>query len=130
MDGSESINRMTGQVIGAAIKVHSAWGPGLLEHTYRKCLAYELKKSGLEVQQEIYLDLKYDELLIVGAYRLDLLVENALIVEVKAIEKILPVHHAQLLTYLKLGRKSVGLLLNFNSPRLVDGLKRLVNDLT
>jgi GxxExxY protein len=130
MNGTEQINNLTGQVISAAIRVHTTLGPGLLEHTYRKCLAYELGKLAIRVEKEVPLDLKYDDLVVLGAYRLDLVIEDMIIVEVKAIEKILPVHHSQLLTYLRLGNKSVGLLLNFNTPRLVDGLKRLVNNIS
>jgi GxxExxY protein len=129
MDGSDRINELTGRTIGSAIRIHTRLGPGLLEHTYRRCLAFELRKEGLRVDEEVALDLRYDELLVLGAYKIDLLVENILVVEIKAIEKITPVHHSQVLTYLKLGKKSIGLLINFNALRLTDGLKRFVNTL-
>lgn len=129
MDGSDEINALTGRVIGAAIKVHTTLGPGLLEHTYRRCLAFEIRKVGLRVAEEVPLNLTYDGLFVLGAYKLDLLVEDLLVVEVKAVEKLHPVHHAQILTYLKLGEKPIGLLLNFHAERLPDGLKRFVNKL-
>ena len=128
MDGT-IINGLTGKVIGAAIKIHTRLGPGLLEHTYRRCLAYELEKLGLKVCQEVTLDLRYDNLLVLGAYKLDLLVDDILVVEIKAVEKLQPVHHAQMITYLKLGRKPIGLLINFHAVRIADGLKRFVNHL-
>ena len=129
MDGSDEVNELTGRVIGFAIKVHSKLGPGLLEHTYRRCLAYEIRRAGLRVAEELPLDLTYDGLFVLGAYKLDLLVEDLLVVEVKAVEKLHPAHHAQILTYLKLGKKPIGLLLNFHAVRLPDGLKRFVNKL-
>lgn len=128
MEGT-TINDLTGKVIGAAIKVHTRLGPGLLEHTYRRCLAFELEKRQLTVCQEVTLDLKYDDLLVLGAYKLDLLVENTLVVEIKAVEKLQPVHHSQVITYLKFGNKPIGLLINFHAVRIADGLKRFVNRL-
>jgi GxxExxY protein len=128
MDGSERINRWTEIVIGQAIKVHTRLGPGLLEHVYRKCLAYEIAKAGLRVVSEVSVSLAYDELRIETAYRLDILVENTIIVEVKAVEKVLPVHHSQLLTYLKLDCKPIGIFFNFNAKRLSEGIKRIVNN--
>ena len=127
MDGSDNINALTGTAIGGAIRVHTRLGPGLLEHTYRRCLSHELRKAGLKVEEEVSLDLNYDDLQVCGAYKLDLLVEDTLIIEIKAIEKLQPVHHSQVLTYLKLGRKPICLIINFNAARLSDGLKRFVN---
>ena len=129
MDGSAEINDISGAIIGAAIKVHSRLGPGLLEHAYRRCLEYELKRAELKVECELSVPLEYDDLIIPGAYRIDLLVEGIVIVEVKAIEAISPVHHSQVLTYLKLSRKPLGLLVNFNVTRVIDGTKRIVNNL-
>ena len=123
------INKWTDAILGAGFAVHSRLGPGLLEHVYKKCLASEIERKGLHVAAEVPVTLDYDRLRIEGAYRLDLLVENTVIVEVKAVEKVLPVHPAQLLTYLKLNSKPVGLFLNFNSKRLVEGIKRFVNKL-
>jgi GxxExxY protein len=125
----ESLDRITRIIITLAIKVHSRLGPGLLESVYRTCLIYELRKAGLQVAAEKTVPLFYDGLYLGDGYRLDLLVNNAVIVEVKAVEAVLPVHVAQLLSYLRLTDKRVGLLLNFNAPRLVQGLRRVVNRL-
>ena len=130
MDGSDDINKLTSRIIGAALKVHSKLGPGLLEHTYRRCLAHELRKAALRTEEEVLLDLLYDELLVVGAYKLDLLVEGCVVIEIKATEKLHQVHHDQVITYLRIGRKPVGLLINFHADRLTNGLKRFVNNLS
>jgi len=129
MNGTERINRLTDTIIASAIKVHTKLGPELLEHAYVKCLAYELEKTGLKVASEMPLSLEYEQLVVDAAYRIDILVEDAVIVEIKAVEKVLPVHHAQLLTYLKLFNKRVGLLLNFNVRILPNRIKRMVNNL-
>jgi len=129
MNGTERINRLTDTIIASAIKVHTKLGPELLEHAYVKCLAYELEKTGLKVASEMPLSLEYEQLVVDAAYRIDILVEDAVIVEIKAVEKVLPVHHAQLLTYLKPFNKRVGLLLNFNVRILPNGIKRMVNNL-
>jgi GxxExxY protein len=129
MDGSQQINNWTDMILNAAFAVHSRLGPGLLEHVYCKCLVYEIGKAGLRVRSELYIPLVYDKLLIEGAYRLDILVEETVIVEVKAVEKVHPIHHAQLLTYMRLAQKPVGLFFNFNEKRLIEGMKRMVNNL-
>jgi GxxExxY protein len=129
MDGSSELNDWSNVVIGAALTVHRKLGPGLLEHVYRSCLAHEVSKAGLKVESELMLALSYDELIIPAAYRLDLLVEGVIIIEIKAVEKVIPVHHAQLLTYLKLMNKPLGLFFNFNTPLLADGMKRMANRL-
>src|SRR5262245_11675995 len=113
MDGSDELNEWSNRAIGAALLVHRKLGPGLLEHVYRSCLAHEIGKAGLKVESELMLALGYDDLVIPAAYRLDLLVEGSIIIEVKAVEKVIPVHHAQLLTYLKLMKKPLGLFFNF-----------------
>jgi GxxExxY protein len=113
-------------VITAAMKVHSALGPGLLESAYEACLVYELRKAGLQVAVQTPLPVLYDSLRI--GYRIDLVVENLVIVELKSVDAIAPIHHAQLLSYMKLSGKSLGLLINFNVVHLKDGLKRLVID--
>ena len=118
----------SGVVIDAAMKVHSALEPGLLEGAYEACLAYEIRRRGLSVVTQAPLAIVYDGLRVDGAYRVDLLVDNEVIVEIKALSKILPVHHAQLLSYLRLSGHKVGLLINFHVPRLRDGLKRMVNN--
>jgi GxxExxY protein len=116
-------------IIGAAIKIHSALGPGLLESAYETCLVYELEKLRLRVQRQVCIPLRYEELSIDNGYRLDLLVENCVVLELKSIEKILPVHRGQLLSYLRLGGFKLGYLLNFNVPLMRDGITRLVNGL-
>ncbi len=125
--GSDELNGITYKVIGAALRVHSKLGPGLLEHAYRRCLAHEIRRAGLIAECEVWVTLEYEGLSVPEAYRMDLLVENQLVVEVKAVEKVHPVHHAQVLTYLKLGSKPVGLFFNFNAKRLPDDIKRLIN---
>jgi GxxExxY protein len=129
MDGSQELNELTGSIIRAAIKVHTKLGPGLLEHTYTRCLRYELEKAGHKVDSELLIDLDYEGLVIRGAYRIDIMVAGTVVVEVKSVKKVLPVHHSQVITYLKLSCKPVGLLINFNVPTLPDGLKRFVNGL-
>ena len=123
----ESIDGITRVIITMAIKVHSKLGPGLLESVYRTCLAHELRNAGLHVVAEQVVPVFYDELQLDDGYRLDLLINDVVIVEIKAVEKLLPVHVAQLLSYLRPTDKRVGLLLNFNVPRLVQGLRRVVN---
>jgi GxxExxY protein len=122
-------NELTERIIGAAIEVHRHLGPGLLESAYEECLCHELKLNGLEFKRQVGLPVCYKGLHLDCAYRLDLLVEDLVIVEIKAIDDLVPIHHAQLLTYLKAAGKRVGLLINFNVPMLKDGLKRVVNKL-
>jgi GxxExxY protein len=117
---------ITNSILNCAYLVHSRLGPGLLEKPYRVCLCHELRRAGLAIETEKLLPVEYDGLMIDLAYRLDILVEDAVIVEVKALEAILPVHEAQLLSYLKLSKKRVGLLLNFNVLHLRDGIRRRV----
>ncbi|MBM5575683.1 GxxExxY protein [Deefgea sp. CFH1-16] len=118
-------NALSQRVIGAAIEVHRHLGPGLLESAYQTCLAYELSQADLLVQQQLNLPLIYKGIQLDAAYRIDFLVENQLVLELKTVEKILPIHEAQLLSYLRLGDFSLGLLLNFHAPTLKDGIKRL-----
>ena len=115
------------EVISAAMAVHSALGPGLLESAYQGCLVYELRKRGRKVQQQLVLPVKYDGVTIDIGYRLDLLVDDSLIMELKAVDAVLPIHEAQLLSYLKLSGMKAGLLINFNVTHLRDGIKRMVN---
>ena len=112
-------------VVDAALAVHRNLGPGLLESAYQACLRLEIEKRGLQCQAEQELPLIYDGVTIAGAYRIDLLVEEQLLVELKVVEKLLPVHTAQLVTYLKLSGKRLGLLINFNVPLIRDGIKRV-----
>jgi GxxExxY protein len=122
------MNSISGAVVDGAMKVHSVLGPGLLESAYRACLAHGLRKRGINVQVEVPLPLFYDGLQLEVGYRMDLVVGDSIIVETKAISKILPVHQAQLLSYLKLSDKRVGLLINFHVRRLKDGITRMVNN--
>jgi GxxExxY protein len=116
-------------IIGAALKVHSAVGPGLLESAYETCLLYELEKQGLSVQRQVLIPIRYEELTIDNGYRTDLLVGGQVVVELKALETILPIHRAQLLSYLRLGGFKLGYLLNFNVAHMRDGIVRIVNGL-
>ncbi|PYJ15090.1 MAG: GxxExxY protein [Verrucomicrobia bacterium] len=113
-------------VIGCAIEVHRNLGPGLLESTYRQCLAYELSHAGLSFQMEVPLPVRYKETLLDCGYRIDLLVNGDLVVEAKSVETLLPIHHAQILTYMRLSKAPLGLLINFNVTKLQNGIKRFV----
>jgi GxxExxY protein len=121
------LSQLTERVIGCAITVHRATGAGLLESVYRACLATELRACGLRVETECSLPLFYKGDLLEGSFRADMIVENAVLVEVKAVEALAPIHHAQVITYLKLTGCPVGLLLNFNVPVLRQGIRRLVH---
>jgi GxxExxY protein len=114
-------------IIGAAIKVHSIVGPGLLESAYETCLVYELEKQGLPVSRQVSIPIRYEDLIIDNGYRVDLLVGEQIIVELKAVDAILPLHRGQLLGYLRLGGFKLGYLLNFNVTRMRDGIVRMVN---
>ena len=120
---------LSGQVIGAAMKVHSVLGPGLLEGTYEACLSYELRKRGHCVLNQLPLPVIYDGVQMELGYRLDLLIDDTMIIEVKAVTKMLPVHEAQILSYLRLSGYKLGLLINFHVPHLKDGIKRMVNQI-
>jgi len=127
MNTAESYNTLTSEIIASAIEVHRRLGPGLLESAYEACLVYELRKRGLKAFSQVGLPVIYDEVHLDVGYRIDVLVEDAVIIELKAVEKVIPLHEAQLISYLKLSGKKVGLLLNFNVTRLKDGIKRLAN---
>ena len=116
-------------IIGAAIKVHSTLGPGLLESAYEVCLGYELEKLRLRVHRQVVVPIRYEGLSIDNGYRIDLLVDDRIVVELKSIEQVLPVHRGQLLSYLRLGGFKLGYLLNFNVSLMRDGITRLVNGL-
>jgi len=118
------INEITKNIIGAAIEVHRTLGPGLLESTYEACLFYELEQMGLYVE----LPVKYKNVSLETGYRIDLIVENEVIVELKSVKELLPVHMAQIITYMKISNKSKGLLMNFNEAKLIDGVKRISYD--
>jgi GxxExxY protein len=120
------VNQVTHAIIGAAMKVHSALGPGLLESAYEACLVHELRKAGFKVEQQVELPVNYDGIRIDLGYRIDLVVNDCVIVELKCVEKIAPVHEAQLISYMRLSKKNVGLLINFHVRHLKDGIKRFV----
>ena len=119
-------DRIAKLVVDSSFKVHTALGPGLLESVYEICLAHELSKRGLKFQAQVAFPVMYDGLRLDAGLRIDLLVEDQLIVEIKAVDEMLPVFEAQLLTYMKLTQKRLGLLINFNVPRIKDGIKRMV----
>ena len=122
-----NINDVTAEIVDGAIKVHSILGPGLLERAYLVCFAHELGKRGLRVRTEVPMSVQYDGVELDLAYRLDALVEDCVVVEIKSVAKFLAVHHTQLLSHLKLGDHRVGLLINFNVALLKDGIVRMVN---
>jgi GxxExxY protein len=119
------VNKITEIIIGCAIEVHKNLGPGLLESTYQACLYYELLKVGLNVQSQVAMPLIYKEVHLEHGYRIDLLVENCIVLEIKTVEAIADVHIAQTLTYLKLSGAKIGLIINFNVLKLTNGIKRL-----
>lgn len=124
-----SENDISSHIIGAAIEVHKFLGPGLLESSYETCLLFELQQKGLNAKSQVPLPVVYKGLLLEAGYRIDILVEEKVIIEVKAVDKLAEIHTAQILTYLKLTNLKLGLLINFNSVKVIDGLKRVVNQL-
>ena len=128
MQNKESLDEITRRIIGAAIEVHRHLGPGLLESAYESCLVFELKRLELKLEEQKPLPVIYKDAKLDCGYRLDLVVENEIIIEIKAVEKLLPIHEAQLLSYLRLANKKVGLIINFHVAVLKNGLKRIVNE--
>lgn len=128
MEEKDRLDSITRRIIGAAIEVHRRLGPGLLESAYETCLAYELREVGFKIEQQKPLPIVYKDVKLDCGYRLDLVVEDSVIVEVKAVEQLAPIHDAQLLSYLRLSEKRVGLIINFHVRVLKNGLKRIVND--
>jgi GxxExxY protein len=122
------LNGITHGIIAAAIEVHRRLGPGLLESAYQECVCYELSRMGFSFTREVHLPLSYKGLHLDCCYRIDLVVEDKILVELKSIEQVLPIHSAQLLTYLRASKKPIGLLINFNVLVLKDGIKRIVHD--
>jgi GxxExxY protein len=123
------LNECTGIIVDSAVKVHWILGPGLLESSYHACLLHELRKRGLDVESQLPLPIHYDGLEIDAGYRIDMLVNGEVVVELKSVPQILPIHEAQLLSYMRLSRRRVGLLINFNVVKLKDGIRRKVNGL-
>jgi GxxExxY protein len=128
MRESDRLDEVSHRIIGAAIEVHRHLGPGLLESAYQSCLAFELKQLGLKVEEQKPLPVVYKQVKLDCGYRLDIVVDDEIIVEIKAVENLLPIHDAQLLSYLRLAKKKLGLLMNFHVPVLKNGLKRIVNE--
>ena len=124
--GRQGIEPIGSAIVDAAIKVHSALGPGLLESVYEACLCHELASRGLPLERQLYLPVVYQDLKIASGLRIDILVARLVVVEVKAVETVLPLHSAQLLTYLRLGKFQLGYLLNFNVPHMKQGIRRMV----
>ena len=122
------VNVITENIIGASIDAHKALGPGLLESTYEECLCYELEQRKIQYVRQYNLPIKYKDVHIDCGYRIDLLIEDKVVVELKAVERLLPLHDAQLLSYLKSGNWKVGLLINFNVPVLIRGIRRKIFD--
>jgi GxxExxY protein len=127
MTERERLNKITESIIGAAIRVHRALGPGLLESAYVACLAYELAKRGLVVEQQKAVPLIYEEVKLECGYRMDMLVEHSVVVEVKSVDVLAPIHEAQVLSYLRLSGCRLALLINFNVTVLKDGIRRFIN---
>lgn len=119
-------NELAHQVIGLALQVHTALGPGLLESAYKECLSYKIAKAGLWIEKEKPMPLVFEEIKLECGYRIDLLVENKLVIELKSVEALNEVHLAQILTYMRLGNYRLGLLINFNVARLKDGIRRVI----
>jgi GxxExxY protein len=117
---------LTGRIIGLAMRVHRHLGPGLLESVYHQCLCYELSQAGISFQQQVRLPIRYGDIEIESGYRADIIVQDEVILEIKSVEQISPLHEAQLLTYLRIGSFKVGLLINFNMVSLTDGIRRRV----
>lgn len=117
---------LSGAILGAAIEVHRELGPGLLESTYEECLCYEFSVRGIAFQRQLELPVCYKSLRLESGYRIDILVADKIVLELKSVERLLPIHHAQLITYLKLSGRKLGLLMNFNVSFMKDGIKRIV----
>ncbi len=119
-------DELSNLVIGCALEVHRNLGPGLLESSYQQCMAHEMRISAIPFMQQVPLPVEYKGIMLNCGYRLDFLIDNSLIVELKSVERLMPIHHAQLMTYLKLSKVKTGLLINFNSILLKDNIKRII----
>ncbi len=123
---SVAVDGIAREIVDAAVKVHRALGPGLLESTYQVCLAYELSKRGLRVRVEVPLKVVYEDVQLDAGYRIDMIVEECVVIENKSVDEVIPLHEAQLLTYLKLSKLTLGFLINWNVKLVKDGIKRMV----
>lgn len=126
LTGSQELNALSYKIIGCAYEVHKILGAGLLESTYETCLCYELDKSGIKYEKQKELPIQYKNTMLDNGYRIDILVENQIVIELKSVESLLPIHTAQIMTYLKLSKKRLGLLINFNTTNLQNGMRRYV----
>lgn len=126
IDNNYRYSELTSRIIGCAIEVHKLLGPGLLESAYEECLSYELEKAGLKVEKQKALPVVYKEIKLDCGYRMDIVVDNAIVLEIKSVDVLNPVHEAQILTYLKFSEKKIGLLINFNVTLLKNGLKKYI----
>ena len=124
----KEVTDLSYKIVGLAIKVHKALGPGLLESIYEKCFKYELEKNGYDVKQQVIVNLEYDDLVFDSNLKVDLLVNDCIVIELKSVDKLMPIHEAQLLTYMKILKKPQGLLINFNTINITSELIPLVND--
>lgn len=129
MESLDSLKELTEKIIGAAVEIHKVLGPGLLESAYEGCLAHELSLLNVSFERQVPLQVTYKSFVLDCGYRLDFLVEKMVVLELKAVEALQPIHEAQLLTYLKLGGWPIGLLINFNVPLVTKGIKRIVHNL-
>ena len=127
-DSARLLNHYSGQVVNSAMKIHSKFGPGLLESAYETCLVHELRRRGLNVRSQVALPIEYEGMKLETGYRIDILVENQLIVELKTVKKIKDIHIAQILSYIKIRNLKLGLLINFHTVSLKDGIHRIVNN--
>lgn len=126
IDNNYRYSELTSRIIGCAIEVHKLLGPGLLESAYEECLSYELEKAGLKVEKQKALPVLYKEIKLDCGYRMDIVVDNTIVLEIKSVDVLNPVHEAQILTYLKFSEKKIGLLINFNVTLLKNGLKKYI----
>lgn len=122
-------NEIAYEIVGTCLEIHREVGPGLLESAYKNALSYELKNRGLEVKEQVLMPFKYKEVMMEVGYKIDILVENKVIIELKSVEELYPVHYAQTLTYLKLSKLKLGMLINFNEKLIKNGIHRIVNNL-
>ena len=125
----DRLNRTSGDIVDSSVKIHRHFGPGVLESAYETCLAYELTQRGYEVRTQVPQPIEYKGVILETGYRLDMLVDDRVIVELKTVERVLPIHETQLLSYLRLSRRPLGLLINFRVRLLKDGIRRIVNQL-
>jgi len=127
-NAEKNLDDISGDIVDAAMKVHTVLGPGLLESTYETCLKHELIQRGYKVETQVTLPIRYGDIILDAGYRIDMLVEDNVVLELKSVENVLPIHEAQLLSYLRLSNNQVGILINFNVIHLKDGIRRMVNN--